>query len=422
MNGLARKLAAFLLLAVLGVTLASCVPQPGDDPFYKSPTEKPGGGDSPGGGPINVGTAPGTLIRFRESVFTQDPVNRTPVAGVDAYQVLYNSTSALGRSNVVSGTVLMPTTQWTGPGNRPMVTFGVGTRGLSDQCAPSWTISTGWDYESAEYLELLAHGWAVAITDMVGLGTPGLHTYEVSREQGTAVLDIARAAQQISEIGLEPDGPIGIMGYSQGGSSAGWAAQLAATYAPELNVKGTAVSGVPADLVAVGKALDGGPFVGLALLAAAGYDAAYPELDLRSFLNDSGAEMLDRASSMCIVTVDGIRQLIDVAGKPISSFLKDPSRSPLTDPTWVARMNENRLGAVAPSAPVMQQHALFDEMVAYPQAAELRAKWCSEGAKVTWRTLFFAEHVLGLLQSFQPSVDFLAARFADEPVKGDCPS
>ncbi|HTO01999.1 MAG TPA: lipase family protein [Microthrixaceae bacterium] len=414
-----RWLSAALVIAVLGALLMSCTPQPSDDPFFTAPANKPGGG-----GPEQTpGTSkPGTLIRVRPSLFTQDPVNLTRVSGVDAYQVLYNSTSALGAPNTVSGTVLMPKKAWTGPGPRPLVTFGVGTRGLSDTCAPSWMMSTGWDYESAEYRALLARGWAVAITDMVGLATPGTHTYEVGREQGTAVLDIARAAQQIPELGLAKDGPIGIMGYSQGGTSAGWAAELAATYAPDLNIKGTVASGIPADLIAVAKALDGSPFVGLALLAAVGYDAAYPELDLRSYLNDRGIRMLDRATNMCIVTVDGIRQLVDVSNRRFSSFMKDKTRNPLEDPKWVARMNENRLGSVAPSAPVMQAHGLFDQMVAYPQGAELRQEWCARGANVTWQTLVFAEHVLGMVQSFEPSVNFLAARFADKPVKGNCPA
>ncbi len=409
-----RVLFAIVAVAVVGASLSACVPQRRNDPFFDAPAGKPGGD------PEVVVPSPGKLIRVRDSVFTQDPMNRYPVAGVDAYQVLYNSTNALGVENSVSGTVLVPSEPWKGPGSRPLVTFGVGTRGLGDICAPSWTISTGWDYESAEYLNLLANGWAVAISDMVGLGTPGLHTYEVGREQGTALLDIARAAQQIPGAGLDPSGPIGIMGYSQGGTSAGWAAELASTYAPELNIKGTAASGVPADLIEVAKALDGGPFVGLALLAAAGYDAAYPELDLESFLSEEGRQVLSRAESMCIVTFDGIKQMFDVGGRTFSSFMKDPDKSPLTDSKWLARMDENRLGSRAPSAPVIQQHSFFDQMVAYPQGEQLRRDWCSGGANVTWQTMFFAEHALGLLQSFQPSVDFLAARFADQPVAGNC--
>lgn len=414
----ARRLVAIVATAIIGATLTSCVPQPGDDPFFVAPTQKPG--DNGHSTPPATESTPGKLIRFRESVFTQDPSSKRPVSGVDAYQVLYNSTSALGAQNAVSGTVLMPTSPWEGPGERPLITFGVGTRGLSDQCAPSWTISTGWDYEAEEYRQLLNRGWAVAISDMVGLGTPGLHTYEVGREQGTALLDIVRAARQIPGIGLSDSGPVGIIGYSQGGTSAGWAAELAATYAPELNIKGTAASGVPGDLLAVANALDGGPFVGLALLAAAGYDAAYPELDLRSYLNERGIKMLDRAASMCIVTIDGISQMIDVAGRSFKSLLKDPQRNPLTDPKWTARINENRLGSVTPSAPVIQQHAYFDEMVDYKQASKLRDTWCGSGANVTWRTMIFAEHALGLIQSFDSSVAFLSARFADKPVKGNC--
>lgn len=408
-------------IALAGLVPA-CSPQIPPDDFYVPPqtsttTAPP---TQPDRGPLLPAPGAGELLRYRPGVFTTDLFNKVPNSSVDVYQVMYHSTSALGELNTVTGTVLVPKRPWQGPGSRPLVSVGVGTRGLADSCAPSWTMSQGWDYEGGEYEMMLDRGWAVAVTDMVGLGTPGLHTYEVGQEQGTAMLDIVRAAQQIPEAGLDPQGPIGLLGYSQGGTTAGWAAELEATYAPELNVKGTAAAGVPADLLAVAKALDGGPFVGLAMMAALGYDTAYPELDLDSFLNERGRELVRKAETLCITQYDGIATMLDVGDSWFVDFLKDRNRNPLEDPQWVARLEENRLGRTAPAAPVILQHARFDQMVAYPQAKELRREWCDLGANVTWRRHVLAEHVLGMVFSINENLDFLAARFADQPVESNC--
>jgi hypothetical protein len=112
--------------------------------------------------------------------------------GVTARQVLYRSTDALGEPMAVSGTVLVPTAPWAGPGSRPLVSYAVGTRSLGDDSAPSYTLSQGAEYEGLFVKGLLDQGWAVAVSDYQGLGTPGLHTYLVGPAQGHAVLDMAR--------------------------------------------------------------------------------------------------------------------------------------------------------------------------------------------------------------------------------------
>lgn len=394
---------AALLPLGTGTAGAASTPTPANDPFYTPPSPLPAG-------------QPGDVIRSRPSVFTLDPFFKTPVTGVKAWQVLYRSTSATGAPIAVSGTVLVPTSRWL-IGRRPLVSYGVGTRGVGDQCAPSYTLSQGLDYEGLFIRDALSRGWAVAVTDMEGLGTPGAHTYEVGRSQGHAVLDIARAAQRLSGTGLSALAPVGLWGYSQGGTSVGWAAELAPTYAPELKLKGVAASGVPADLTAVAEFLDGSPFVALALMAALGYDTAYPELDLEQYLNSEGQALLAKSRDMCLVSFDGIATVLQTAFTRIGDYT---TTNPLTTPAWQARLGENKLGSGRPRVPVFQTHALFDEMVAFGQAATLRRDWCNRGVNVTWKAYPIAEHVLGMLQSEQDSLNFLGARFAGWPTWGNC--
>jgi pimeloyl-ACP methyl ester carboxylesterase len=378
-------------------------PPPSQDPFYTPPSPLPDG-------------KPGDVIRSRPSVFTVDPIGKSPYGGVKSWQVLYRSESVKGAPIAVSGTVLVPTKAWTGGGKRPVVSYAVGTRGLGDECAPSYTLTQGMDYEELFIADALGRGWAVAITDMEGLGTPGQHTYEVGGSQGKAVLNMARAAQRLTEDGLG-EGPVGIMGYSQGGTSAGWAAELAKSYAPELQVKGVVAGGVPADLRAVAAGLDGTPFVALMFMAAVGYDTAYPELDLQRYLNDNGRKLLETSKNVCLLSIDGASTLINTAFKKITDYT---TSNPLDTEQWRRALDSNKLGSTAPSAPVFQAHAGFDEIIPLKQADELHKAWCAKGANVTWKIYPIAEHATGLVFSEPEAMGFLTDRFAGKPVQGNC--
>jgi pimeloyl-ACP methyl ester carboxylesterase len=405
-NGVVARWTRRLSVALTAVAaLSACAPPPPDAGFSIPPEQA----DQ---------LRPGDVIRARAWTFSQDPLTRAPVPGVHAVQVLYRSTNALGKTDAVSGTVLLPDAPWRGPGLRPLVSYAVGTHGLGDDCAPSRLFAQGIDYESGIVLNLLAQGWAVAVTDMEGLGTPGVHTYNVGTSAGRAVLDMARAALRLPEANLPSETPVGIMGYSQGGGSAAWAAQLAPSYAPELHLVGVAAAGVPADPAAVARADDGGVWVGLVLLTSLGFDAAYPELHLDSYLNDRGRSLVATAKELCIESIAGFSTLAEVAGTHTSDYVG--AVNPLDVPAWQARLAENRLGREAPTVPVLLQHGLFDTTVPFAQAQELRSEWCAEGAAVTWRVLPFAEHIIGYVQTWVPAISFLADRFAGEPVTGNC--
>ncbi|SFP24674.1 Secretory lipase [Actinomadura madurae] len=410
-----RRLARAAVASCIGIAMTAAAlqgpataappdpPTPAEDPFYTPPSPLPDG-------------APGDVIRSRPAVFTVDPFGHAPYEGVKSWQVLYRSETADGRPTAVSGMVLVPARAWTGQGRRPLLSYAVGTRGLGDACAPSYTLTRGLDYEELFIADALSRGWAVAVTDMEGLGTPGRHTYEVGRSQGKALLNVARAAQRLPEAGLGGS-PVGLWGYSQGGTSSGWAAELAATYAPELAIKGTFAGGVPADLGAVARSLDGSPFIALMFMAAVGYDAAYSELDLEKYLNGNGRELLEKAKDMCLVSVDGPLTVVETAFKHISDYT---TSDPLTRPEWQARLDANKLGSTAPSAPVLQTQAVYDEIIPFAQADTLHKTWCAKGANVTWKTYTLAEHATGMLWSEPDAMAFLADRFAGKPVTGNC--
>ncbi len=141
-----------------------------------------------------------------------------------------------GRDIAVSGVVVVPTSA-TPKAGRPVVTWAHGTTGMGDQCAPLKQADAA---SAIPYVkQLVDAGYVVAATDYEGLGTPGVHPYLVGESEGRSVLDVARAARGLNGSGASDR--VLVAGHSQGGQSALFAGELAASYSPELDMLGVAV-------------------------------------------------------------------------------------------------------------------------------------------------------------------------------------
>jgi hypothetical protein len=387
-------LGALALALTISFTVSCTTPgggsAPAGDAFYKPPAPLPAG-------------SPGDVIWWRNSGYAG-------VADVKAFQVLYHSHTALDAPDAVSGTVLVPAAPWTGAGPRPIIAYGAFTLGLGDQCAASKTAYNNGNDPAVN--ALLQRGWAVAVSDYEGLGTPGVHTYMVGQSQGRAVLDSVRAAVRLPGSGLSAQAPVGIAGYSQGGASAGWAGELAPAYAPELRVKGIVAGGTPSDLQRVAQNLEGGFWYGLAAMAAPGFDAAYPELDLGKYLNDQGRTLLTAGGlDKCVAGI-----LVQGAYKRTTQLT---TTNPLTDPAWQARLAENKLGSRTPAAPVLMYHSSDDEVIPVDQARTAAAAWCARGVPVQFQT-GTGGHVGGVTAVIDPGTNYLADRLAGKPAPSTC--
>ncbi|MFI8877943.1 lipase family protein [Streptomyces sp. NPDC055243] len=351
--------------------------------------------------------APGDVVSSAPSSFHPLPGQPT---NTKAWKINYRSTTAKGEPNTVSGTVIVPQDGRKGP--RPLITYAVGTIGMGDHCAPSAGFPRGTTLEANLIQQLTLRGWAVAVTDYEGLGTPGDHTYTVGRAEGHAMLDAARAAIRLPEAGLGEDTPVGVMGYSQGGQAASWAAELHGSYAPDLKVKGTATGGVPGDLMEVADFNDGSYGSGLIFMAAIGQDAAFPELKLDSYLNPAGRKLIGTLRNNCVAD-----------GAVLGSFKKISDmtvKNPLDQPDWQQRLRESTVGTRAPDAPVYQYHVITDELIPYGVGKQVRKDWCAKGANVEWHTILLGEHVSGVITQSPFAANWLADRFAGKPAKGNC--
>jgi hypothetical protein len=374
---------------------ASALPAPDGGGFYEPPSPLPQG-------------KPGDVIWYRPAKATT-PLGAQSLASVDAWQVLYLSTDVHGRPDAVTGTILVP--KGHDPATMPIIGFAPGTHGIGDSCAPSKWIAAGVEYETIAMNLLLKRGWAVAVTDYQGLGTPGVHTYMIGRPQGSALLDIVRAARRLEVTGLSSTSPVALWGYSQGGSASAWAAQLQPSYAPELPVRAVVAGGTPADLKVVADKLDGSPGFDFLGMSSVALDATYPELKLDNYLTPDGRKAMAAAATNCLV-----HGLVTGANKRIADYT---TTNPLSTPAWQARVNEQKLGRQAPKVPVFLGHGLVDEFIPYSQAVQLKNDWCSLGATVSWHH-YLGEHTTTESLMMTGAADFVADRFAGKPAPSSC--
>jgi fermentation-respiration switch protein FrsA (DUF1100 family) len=342
---------------------------------------------------------PGEILRIEEMDAYLVPGVRLRAR---AYRVLYRSTSAIGEPTAVSGTVLIPRGRSSKP--RPLIGYAVGTHGIGDSCAPSRLIARGFEWEAGLMAMVLARGWAVAITDYQGLGTPGDHTYMVGRALGPNVLDAMRAARALEPAVLPAEGPAAIMGYSEGGCAAAWAAQLQPTYAPDVPLAAVAAGAAAANLEAAGPSLDGSFFSFFIAYGGIGYAAAYPELDLDPYLTPMARDGIERLRRSSVI--EAIR-----SGPRFVSASDLTQPNVLDLPEWRARLRENRLGQIVPDAPVLLHHARRDQIVAFDHSTNLRDDWTARGGDVRlYITRGGVDHMSGAVAGTPVALDWIGRR------------
>jgi hypothetical protein len=377
-------------LAHPAATAKNCSSAPAGNAFYVPPSPLPPGHH-------------GDIIWCR-------PV-ASPALGANAWQILYLSTTVSGARTAVSGTVLVPTTSY--PGTRPVTAYASGTQGWGDQCAPSMEMSSGTFDEQFAVNNLLAKGWAVAVTDYPGLGTPGDETYSVGIAEGYAVLDALRAAALLPGASLSITAPMAIEGYSQGGGAAGWAGQLQPRYAPGLRLQGVAMGGTPANLQAVAANINGTAFFAFLGGSAIGFNAAYPSRHLLSDLTPAGQAALAQLDTMCQA-----QALVTYAGKRIQDYTVG-GINPMQEPRWQKVLTANDLGALKPQVPLLQYHGLADEVIPWQVESALHSQWCALGVTTLFSS-YPGDHVLTHVEAQTDVVNWLGARFAGTPAPSNC--
>ncbi|MEV6774450.1 lipase family protein [Nocardia sp. NPDC051030] len=373
------------------------IPYPDDDPFYAEPV-----------GLSEFGN--GAVLNSRPISVLGLPL---PVAG---WQVQYRTTGSAGEANADVATVMVPMTPWTGAGTRPLLSYQVAEDSLGTRCAPSFALRGGRDFSIVNTIldvpflaEAMRRGWAVVVSDYEG---PQSRFFD-GVNSGRSVLDGIRAAKAFAPLGITDASPLGAWGYSGGAFATLWGMQLRASYAPELVFSGVTSGGVPSDIAAIARGVNGGYQAGLAVLILIALARNDPGSGLIDVLNDSGRDLISREATACggdLVVRNLFRQVNDYSDEP----------DLLGQNAFRTAVNRQELGGWAPDVPLYLYHSNSDDVIPVAGFSNLVDRYCALGANLTAVHSGVPGHNAAALAEALGAMNFLSDRFAGIPVDAGC--
>ncbi|WP_069160697.1 lipase family protein [Nocardia altamirensis] len=340
---------------------------------------------------------------------------------VDAWQLLYRTTNSHGEPIATVTTILKPR----GPapaGGAKLLSYQIAEDSGAQYCAPSYVAQSGAipvDYVNAAETLIpiaagLGQGWTVAMPDYQGQNS----AYGASRMNAQATLDGIRAAENFAPAQLNgPSTPAALWGYSGGTIPSSFVPEIKESYAPELNIVGSASGGVaPADFAAVVRHNNNGVYAGLISAAFVGIATEYPEMQrvLRERVDLLGQFVLASKKVLChpqgALVFPGLNYLGTFQGA-----------DPLAMPEIKEAITDNSLGQRKPSVPIYFYHAQNDELIPIAGTDAVVDKYCAEGGpSVTYVREFAAEHLSGVVTHLPGAFYWLKDRLNGVPAPAGC--
>ncbi|WP_157533587.1 lipase family protein [Nocardia otitidiscaviarum] len=393
----------FLIAVVIALAAAVAplarpqIPVPDDDPFYAPPANL-------------AAYANGAVLDSRPIAVFGLPL---PVA---AWQLRYRSTDSLGVPIANVATVMLPPGAWTNPGGRPLLSYQIAEDSLGTSCAPSYALRGGRDFSIVNTLldipflaAALFRGWAVVVSDYQG---PQSRFFD-GVTSGRGVLDGVRAARDFAPLGLTADSPIGAWGYSGGAFATLWATQLRAAYAPDVWLHGVTAGGVPANIPAVARGVDGGLQAGLALLILLSLARNDPASGLIDLLDDRGHAALAQESEAC-----GADLVVRHPFDRVDNYSAVPNL--LSHPVFEATAQPQELGGSIPDVPLYLYHSTADDVIPVAGFTALRDRYCAGGATLVSVHSRVPGHNPAALVESVGAMNYLSDRFAGSPAPREC--
>jgi triacylglycerol lipase len=405
--------AVAVLVAALTVTLASAgigaaqpllppppaadvaFPIPDPDPFYQ-PT------------PDIAARAPGDVLKVRQL----PPSYYFP--GSAMWEVLFRSTDSQGNPIAANTTYVLPANH---APDGPLVSYQHIINSLGHKCKIVTELYTSDPLhqirEAAGLNIALARGWAVSLPDHLG---PRM-AYGAAKLGGQITLDGIRAVKRVPELQVT-NSPVGLGGYSGGGMATAWAAALAPTYAPELDIVGAAIGGAPMNLgkMAQGLGTNPHPAFGLAMAAALGLEREYPDrIDVSGQLNAQGRWLKQMIGNGCTneIMLFGVgRSATEMTDN--KNFMDNPE-------AWKV-MDENsvELYPGVPTAPIFEWHSPTDALIPVDSIDNTLRRYCEAGTPVQTLLTPTPDHLSAAALGLFQGLDWMDARFRGDPPPSTC--
>jgi hypothetical protein len=419
--------AGILAFGLLVISMALTAPAAGaavppeQDPFYSYEGSTP-----------LANIVPGTVLKTRTLSYHVAGV-QLPVTAV---QLLYRSTGETGAPTVNVTSVLEPPLRL---GSPTVVSYQSFYDSLSPEADPSYAISGGVTFggsiptaESGLIAPALLAGETVVVPDTEGETAD----FSAGPEYGMNTLDSLRAALRSPATGLAGAKKIGLIGYSGGAIATGWAAELAATYAPDISsrIVGAAMGGVLVDPAHNLHYVEGSTvWAGVIPMGVIGISRAF-HVNLTPYLNEYGLQLYNKLQRASIGEVLG-----EYPGLTWAQLAKPEYPTPDSVPVYVEVSNQLIMGSRGtPSMPMFigqgnggelegtsgnkEGIGPGDGVMIAGDVRSLAREYCSRGVSVQYEEYEHLSHVPSAAVWLPEANAWLAARFAGQPAPQNCSS
>ena len=374
--------------------------------------------------------APGTVLNTRTVTYH---VAGMPTA-LTAQQLLYRTSDAQNRPVVnVTSVIRSPVS------NGRAISYQSAYDSLNPYDEPSQVIAGDRDVtkiinvgtllysaESIPLSTLLLLGYNVIVPDTEGQTAD----FAAGPEYGMTTLDSIRAALNTPSTGLAPTSKVAMIGYSGGAIATNWAAQLAPSYAPDINKQlvGAAEGGVLVDPAHNLRYVDGSiVWGGVAAAALAGLSRGFG-FDLTPYLSDSGVAVFNDIQNQSLAYI-----LPKYTGLHWATLFKPRYANDINSiPAYVTYANKVNAGlAASPTIPMyigQGTAGVLDGtfgsqvgdgvMLAYDVRA-LAQKFCASGVPVVY-TEYPLEHAGAIAPWVAGMLPWLYDRFGGKAAPSNC--
>ncbi|KAF7517841.1 hypothetical protein G7054_g13682 [Neopestalotiopsis clavispora] len=358
-------------LAVVQAFNSSTPLPPSKDPFYVPPS----GFET---------LAPGTVLRIRT-----DPSNITSVVNAStAYNILYRSTDAQYQPSWAVTTLLVPDTSLI-PANSTsrLLSYQIPYNSADVDASPSHLLSTLYataaDPSPADYVaEALSRGWYVSVPDFEGPNA----AFFTGPRQGHAVLDATRAILSQSQLAKWDDARYVMWGYSGGALASYFAAELQASYAPELSFAGAAIGGLPSNLTSIIYNFNNGAGAGTVVSLLLGLTADFPAARDVLVSNLKTVGPFNATSFLACLHYNAVEFTTAYAGQDIFEYFVNGSDI-LTTPAIARVIGNNALPTYhgVPQMPIFAYHGINDENCNIEYADVQIQRYCEADADILYQ-------------------------------------
>lgn len=391
--------------------------------------------------------APGDVLKSRTIAYH---VAGFPIP-VSVEQVLYRSTNMLGQAVANVTSIVKPAApgplEWLSPlkGRGKLVSYQSFYDSLNPEDGPSRAIAGDFSLgslvagksndgaiiptaETAIIAPLLLQGYTVNLPDVEGQTAE----FAAGPAYGQYTLDSLRAAYNSPKAGLNKNTKTAMLGYSGGAIATNWAAQLAPTYAPDVNknLVGATEGGV---LVAPAHNLNyisGTPvWAGVAAMAIKGVARAL-NLDFTPYLNAKGVELFKKIDAASIT-----EGFIMGSGVKWEDIAKPEYANPNRIQIFVDTVNKVNMGQYgSPTIPLQIAQGATGVLEGTPGvgvgdgvmiAGDVRAiakQFCASGTQVQYTEHYLLGHVGTTLAWYPGALSWINDRFAGKTAPNNCAS